>query len=91
MRHVGQVKSRYPTFGILVTDSGLDVFFLPTSVDRDPVSFKQLTPGMRIECVVFDHERGLRASFVRALPPLDAPSPSPSADDEVESHGSTAA
>ena len=63
----GYIKSRHPNFGFIRSDSGIDLFFLPTGVDASVCPFKRLIEGARCQFDVYHHARGLRATHIVQL------------------------
>lgn len=65
----GFVKTLFPNFGFIRTDSGDDLFFMPTSVDREFGNFKALKESDRVTFEIVNHRRGLRAQKVQRQAP----------------------
>lgn len=64
----GRVKSLKAGFGFLKMDTGEDVFFLPTVMDKSSGQrFDDLQTGQRVEAEVITGDRGLRATYVRVV------------------------
>lgn len=61
----GFIKNLFPNFGFIRTDTGTDLFFLPTGVDAAVCRFKALRETERVTFEIFQHRRGLRARHVQ--------------------------